>query len=73
MWFGPIKQTFHNLLDVRRHVPELGVIDPVSSGIQGEGKVIYAISVDFVVESEEDTEASMCKKYVCRFGKNAIA
>ena len=32
------------------------MVDPVPRGIRGEGKVIYGISVDFVIELEEDTE-----------------
>jgi hypothetical protein len=49
------------------------MVDPVSSGIRGEGKVSYGISVDFVIESKEYTEASMCEKGMCRFGKYVIA
>ena len=49
------------------------MVDPVSSGIWGKEKVIYDISVGLVIESEEDTEASACKKCMCRFGKNVIA
>jgi hypothetical protein len=30
------------------------MIDPVPGSIRGEGKVGYGISVDFVVEVEED-------------------
>jgi hypothetical protein len=48
------------------------MIRPVSGGIQGEGKATYGIFVDFVIESEEDNEASMCKKCMCRIGKNVI-
>src|SRR6266446_5244475 len=36
------------------------MVHPVSGGIVGEGKVSYGISVDLVIELEEDTEASMC-------------
>jgi hypothetical protein len=49
------------------------MVDPVSSGIQGEGKVMHGISIDCVIESQKDTEASMYKKRMCRFGKNVIA
>jgi hypothetical protein len=35
------------------------MVDPVPRGIRCEGKVIYGISVDFVIEFEEDTEAGM--------------
>jgi hypothetical protein len=38
------------------------MVDPVPSGIRGEGKVTYGISVDFVIESEEDAEARMCAR-----------
>jgi hypothetical protein len=48
------------------------MVHPVSSGILGEGKVTNGISVDFVIESEEDTEASMCQKGMCRFGENVV-
>jgi hypothetical protein len=49
------------------------MVDPVSSGIRGEWKVTNGISVDFVIESKEDTEASTCKKRMCWFGKDVIA
>jgi hypothetical protein len=48
------------------------MIDPVPSGIRGEGKVSYSISVDFVVEVEEDAEASECKDGMCGFRENVI-
>jgi hypothetical protein len=48
------------------------MIDPVPSGIRGEGKVSYGISVDFIIEVEEDTEASVCKDGMCGFGENVI-
>jgi len=35
------------------------MIDPVSSGIAGEGKVAYGIPVDFVIEFEEQTKAGV--------------
>jgi hypothetical protein len=48
------------------------MIDPVPSGIRDEGKVSYRISVDFIVEVEEDAEANVCKDGMCRFGENVI-
>jgi hypothetical protein len=33
---------------------------------------MYGISVDFVIESEKDTEASAGKGRMCRFGENVI-
>jgi len=48
------------------------MIDPVLSGIRGEGKVSDGISVDFVIEGEEDAEANACKGGVCGFGENVI-
>jgi hypothetical protein len=48
------------------------MIHPVSSSIWREGKVSYAVSVDFVVEMEEDAEANVCKGGMCRFGENVI-
>ena len=48
------------------------MIDPVLSGIRGEGKVSYRISVDLVVEVEEDAEARVCKDGMCGFGENVI-
>jgi hypothetical protein len=48
------------------------MVDPVPRGIQGEGKVTYGIPVDFVIELEEDTQASMCKDGMSRFGENVI-
>jgi hypothetical protein len=48
------------------------MIDPVPSGIWGEGRVSYRLSVEFVVEVEEDAEANVCKAGMCRFGENVI-
>jgi hypothetical protein len=48
------------------------MVDPVTRGIRGEGKVTYDISVHFVIELEEDTEASVCKDGVRRLGENVI-
>jgi hypothetical protein len=48
------------------------VADPVPRSVQGQGKVIYCISVDFVIELEEDTEAGMCKDGVRGFEENVI-
>jgi len=48
------------------------MVHPVSGGIVGEGKVSYGISVDLVIELEEDTEASMCEDGMRRFRENVI-
>jgi hypothetical protein len=48
------------------------MIDPVPSGIRSEGEMTYGISVDFVIEVEEDTEANVCKDGMCGFGDNVI-
>ena len=48
------------------------MVDPVPRGIRGEGKLSYGISVNFVIELEEDTEASVSKDSMCRFGENVI-
>jgi hypothetical protein len=49
------------------------MVDPVPRGIQGEGKVSYGISVDCVIEFEEDTEAGVRQDGMGRFGENVIA
>jgi hypothetical protein len=67
-----IKQMLHDFLDVRRHVPKLGMVDPVPRGIRGEEKVSYGVSVDFFIELEEDTEAGVRKDGMCRFGEDVI-
>jgi hypothetical protein len=48
------------------------MIYPVTRGIWGEGKMIYGVSVDFVIELEEDTEASLRKHDMRWFGENVI-
>src|SRR6267154_1680312 len=48
------------------------MIDPVPSGIRGDGKVTYGISLEFFIELEEDTEANTCKERMRRFGENVI-
>jgi hypothetical protein len=67
--FG-IKQTLHDLLKADGDVPILGMVGPVSGGIRGEGKVSNGISLGFVIELEEDAEASVRKEGVRRFGEN---
>jgi len=48
------------------------MFDPVSSRIRGEGNAAYGVSVDHVIELEEDTEASVCKGGMRMFGENVI-
>jgi hypothetical protein len=48
------------------------MVDPVSSGVRGEGEMIYGISVDFVIELEKDAEASLCEGRMRGFGENVI-
>jgi hypothetical protein len=72
MWLYRIKQTLHGFSNLRRHVMKLGMVDPVPSSIQGEGKVICGISVDFIIKLEEDAEAGVCKGGMCEFRKNVI-
>jgi hypothetical protein len=48
------------------------MVDPVPRGIRGEGKVTHRIFVNFVIELEEDTEASVCKGGMRRFRENVI-
>jgi len=72
MWLFRVKEMPHGLqnVTVRRHVHKLRMIDPMSSGIQSEGKVTYGVSVDFVIELEEDSEASLRKDGMRSFGKD---
>ena len=46
--------------------------NPVMGCIWREGEVTYGISVDFVIEFEEDTEAGVCKDGMCQFGEYVI-
>jgi len=48
------------------------MVDPVPGSIPREGKVGYGISVDLVIEPEEDTEGNVCKDGMRRFGENVI-
>jgi hypothetical protein len=48
------------------------MVDPVSGGIRGEWKGWYGISFDFVIELEEDDEASVRKESMGRFRENVI-
>jgi hypothetical protein len=48
------------------------MVHPVPRGIRGEGEVTNGVSVDFVIEVEEDTEAGVCKGGMCGFRKNVI-
>jgi hypothetical protein len=46
------------------------MVDPPTRGKWGEGESTYDISVDFVIELEEDTEASVCQDGVREFWEN---
>jgi hypothetical protein len=48
------------------------MVNPVPSGIRGEGKATNGVSVNFVIELKEDTEACTCKEGMRRFGENVI-
>src|SRR6266849_8455704 len=72
MWHCRIEKTLHGLLNLRRHVPKFDMIDPILSGIWGKGKVGNGISVDLVIELEEDNEAGVCKDGMRRFRENVI-
>src|SRR5712671_5205234 len=72
MWPSWVKQTLHHALDLRRHVAKLGMIDPISSGIGCQRKPIYRISIDFVIQFEEDAEAGVCECRMGMVGKNVV-
>src|SRR6266849_6745919 len=59
-------------MNLRRHVPKFGMVDPIPSGILGKGKVGNGISIDFVIELEEDTKAGVCKDGVRGFSEYVI-
>jgi hypothetical protein len=40
------------------------MLNPIPSGVWHKGKVGNRISVDFVIELEEDTETGMCKDVI---------
>jgi hypothetical protein len=48
------------------------MVDPVAGGIRREGEVTCGVSVDFVIELEEDTEAGVGKDGMRRFWENVI-
>jgi hypothetical protein len=48
------------------------MLDPVTGGILREGEVAYGISVDFVIELEENTEAGVCKDGMRGFSEYVI-
>jgi hypothetical protein len=48
------------------------MVYPVPGGVGGEGKVTDGISVDFVIELEEDAEACLCEDGMRRFWEDVI-
>ena len=44
----------------------------MSGGIWCEREMAYGISIDFVIELDEDTEASICKGGMGRLGEDVI-
>jgi len=55
------------------HAAKCGFDDrPSAKWHTGEGNISYGISVNFIVEVEEDTKASVSKDGRCRFKENVI-
>jgi hypothetical protein len=48
------------------------MVDPVSGGIPREGEVTNGITIDFVIEFEEDAEAGVSKDGMCRFSEYVV-
>jgi hypothetical protein len=48
------------------------MVGPIPGGISSKGKVGNGISVDFVIELDEDTEAGVCKDSMRGFGQDVI-
>jgi hypothetical protein len=51
VWLVRIKQTVHPILNVCRHVPELGVLDQVLNGVSSQWEALDAVAIDTVVQS----------------------
>ena len=49
------------------------MVDPVPRGIWREGKLTDGISVNFVIEFEEDTQAGVRQNGMGGFGENVVA
>jgi hypothetical protein len=49
------------------------MVDPVSSGIQGEWRRVYNTSVDFAIESKEDTEVACVRIVLYVRGREEFA
>jgi hypothetical protein len=48
------------------------MVDPVSGGIPREREVTNGITIDFVIEFQEDAEAGVRKGGMCRFSEYVI-
>jgi hypothetical protein len=48
-------QTSHIWQQPGRDIAEYGMVDPVPTGIFGEGKVLNALLIDLAIQCEEDT------------------
>jgi hypothetical protein len=48
------------------------MVDPVSGGIRGEGKLTDGRFVDFIIKLEEDAEASVCEDSMRMIRVNVI-
>lgn len=71
MWLGGVKKTLH-FIYVGRYIVELGMINLVKSGINGEGKIRYALLIGLAVLREENTRGCSRGDGVCRMGNNAM-
>jgi hypothetical protein len=73
VWFVRVKQTVHPIPDARRHIPKLGVLDPVLSGVPSQWEVLDAVAIDTGVQLEENTKTSLRKDGMCRFELDMMA
>src|SRR6266403_971994 len=73
MLFVGIKQTSHPILDPWRHIPYSRMRGPVLSSVLSQREALDAVTVNPIVQSEENTKTCLRKNRMRSLEANVIA
>src|ERR1700742_4089240 len=72
VWLFNVEKKLYCIFYCRIYIVQPSMVDPVSSRIDCEGKVLHSVFIDLVVQCEKYAKGSFCEDRVCRIGKNVV-
>src|SRR5258708_31289225 len=73
MWFAWVKQLFHCILHILRHILEPSVVSPVLRSIFSESVVFQTvIGDDILVQVQQNAQAGSCREGMSRRHRDII-